>query len=41
IDFESNGSHYESAESIINNELSVQSHDTKQLREALSEIELS
>ncbi|RIB22670.1 hypothetical protein C2G38_2243161 [Gigaspora rosea] len=40
-DFENNGPYYESAESIMNNKLSVQSHNTKQSREVLPETELS
>ncbi|RIB04329.1 hypothetical protein C2G38_2254432 [Gigaspora rosea] len=40
-DFENNGPYYESAESIMNNELSVQSHNTEQSREVLPEMGLS
>ncbi|RIB28665.1 hypothetical protein C2G38_2239397 [Gigaspora rosea] len=40
-DFENNCPYYESAESIMNNELSVQSHNTEQSREVLSETGLS
>ncbi|CAG8826442.1 34655_t:CDS:2, partial [Gigaspora margarita] len=39
--FESNGPHYESAKSIMNNDLLVQSHNTEQSKEDLPETGLS